>query len=55
MGVYAKDWNIFAVSAEGSGVVDLRNVSETDLVQITTNGMSNKEPAWFAPKPTGKE
>jgi Tol biopolymer transport system component len=51
VGVYAKDWNIYVVSAEGKGTVDLRSVGEADVVQITTNGLSNKEPAWFASQP----
>ncbi len=55
VGVYARDWNIYAVSAEGSGTLDLTKTGPADLVQITTNGSSNKEPAWFAPKPAGKE
>jgi Tol biopolymer transport system component len=51
VGVHAKDWNIYAVSAEGKGTIDLTRTGPADLVQITTNGASNKEPAWFAPKP----
>jgi hypothetical protein len=54
VGVYAKDWNIYAVSAEGRGTIDLTKAGEADLAQITTNGASNKEPAWFAPKATKK-
>ncbi len=50
VGVYAKDWNIFAVSAESKGSIDLTKTGEADLAQITTNGASNKEPAWFMPK-----
>lgn len=46
MGVYAKDWNIYAVGV-GEGTVDLNKAPESDFAQLTTNGNSNKEPAWF--------
>ena len=51
VGVHAKDWNIFATSAERKGTLDLLKAGEADLAQITTNGASNKESAWFAPRP----
>jgi len=55
VGVYAKNWNIYVVSAEGKGAINLREAGDGDVVQVTSNGMSNKEPAWFAPKKSGKE
>jgi Tol biopolymer transport system component len=50
VGVYARDWNIYAVSAQRTGTLDLNQSSEADVAQLTTNGASNKEPAWFWPK-----
>ena len=47
VGVHAAGWNLCAVSAQREGVLDLNNPAETDLVVLTTNGNSNKEPAWF--------
>jgi hypothetical protein len=35
------------VSAERAGVLDLNQAAEGEFVQLTTNGASNKEPAWF--------
>jgi hypothetical protein len=55
IGVYAKDWNLYAVSAEHPGVVDLDKATDKDLVQLTSDGASNKEPAWFSTKARGKE
>jgi Tol biopolymer transport system component len=55
VGVYAKDWNIYAVSVEGTGAIDLNKASADDVVQITTNGASNKEPAWYWPGHARKE
>ncbi len=49
IGVYASDWNLFAVSAEKPGVVDLDKAGPDQIEQLTTNGLSNKEPAWFVP------
>jgi hypothetical protein len=49
VGVYAKGWDIYAVSAERTGTLDLGKAGDADVVQITTNGCSNKEPAWFWP------
>lgn len=48
VGVHAPGWNLCAVSAEGTGVVDLNNCGETGVSVLTTNGDSNKEPAWFS-------
>ena len=47
VGVYAPGWNLCVVSAERSGVVDLSHATEADFVMLTTNGLSNKESAWF--------
>jgi dipeptidyl aminopeptidase/acylaminoacyl peptidase len=49
VGVHAAGWNLFAVSAEKDGVLDLNSVSPDQYVPLTTNGMSNKESAWFKP------
>jgi len=49
MGVYAPGWNLLAVSAERSGPLDLNHASAADFQMITTNGLSNKESAWFRP------
>ena len=54
VGVFAGNWNIYVVSAEGKSPIDLNHCSPDDFVQITTNGASNKEPAWFAPAETRK-
>jgi hypothetical protein len=50
VGVYAAGWNLCAVSAEREGVLDLNRAPTTDFTMLTTNGFSNKEPAWFLPK-----
>jgi len=31
-------------------VLDLTTASPADFCQLTTNGCSNKEPAWFLPR-----
>jgi len=49
MGVYAKDWNIGAVSAERAGTIDLNQTTDEDFTMLTTNGLSNKESVWFLP------
>jgi len=49
VGVYAAGWNLCAVSAEHSGVVDLNHATDADFMMLTTNGFSNKESAWFRP------
>ena len=51
IGVYAKEWNLFAVSAEKPRVIDLSTAGDAEVVQLTTNGCSNKEPAWFSAAP----
>ncbi|HEX4000132.1 MAG TPA: hypothetical protein VHX65_16380 [Pirellulales bacterium] len=55
IGVYAKDWNIFAVPAEHVGILDLDKATPAELVQLTSDGASNKEPMWFTTKARGKE
>jgi Tol biopolymer transport system component len=50
VGIFAKDWNILAVSAKRHGVLDLNKVTDSDYAMLTTNGLSNKESAWFMPK-----
>jgi len=48
MGVYAPGWNIGTVEVgKNGGVVDLDQGVEGQCVMLTTNGLSNKEPAWF--------
>jgi len=48
VGVHAAGWNLCAASAEHDGVIELNNPVETNFFMLTTNGYSNKEPAWFA-------
>jgi len=50
VGVYAPGWDLCAVSAERDGVIDLNSPTNTDCLMLTTNGASNKEPAWFRAK-----
>jgi dipeptidyl aminopeptidase/acylaminoacyl peptidase len=47
VGVHAAGWNICVVPADRQGSLDLNDPSETDFLMLTTNGLSNKEPAWF--------
>jgi Tol biopolymer transport system component len=51
IGVYSPGWNIYVVSAERSGTLDLNKAGENEVAQLTTNGCSNKEPAWFRAHP----
>ena len=51
VGVYAPGWNLCAVSAEREGVVDLNPAADADFLTLTTDGASNKESAWFLPRP----
>jgi len=55
VGVYAKGWNIGVVSAQRCGVLDLNEAKETDFLQLTHDGASNKEPAWFRTNRPAKE
>jgi Tol biopolymer transport system component len=50
VGVYASDWNIGVVPAAQDGMIDLNSPTNTDFLMITTNGVSNKESAWFRPR-----
>ncbi|MCX6904897.1 MAG: hypothetical protein NTW03_15745, partial [Verrucomicrobia bacterium] len=49
VGVYALGWDLCAVSAERSGLLDLNQGTAEDFFMLTTNGCSNKESAWFRP------
>ena len=49
MGVYAPGWNLCVVSAERAGIIDLNRATAAEFSMLTTNGLSNKEPAWFLP------
>ena len=55
IGVYATNWNLFAVPAEQPREIDLNKATDADVVQLTTNGLSNKEPCWFVPSSAHKE
>jgi hypothetical protein len=46
-GVYAKGWDIFAVSAKRKGILNLQVAGPDELAPITTSGDSNKEAAWY--------
>jgi hypothetical protein len=50
VGVYARGWDLWAVPADREGSLNLNNPAETDCFRLTTNGCSNKEPAWFLPR-----
>ncbi len=52
VGVYAPGWNILAVPADRTGVIELDKATAEELTPITTNGFSNKESAWFTAKPS---
>jgi Tol biopolymer transport system component len=47
VGVFAPGWNLCVVSAQRDGRLDLNDPANTDVLMLTTNGFSNKEPAWF--------
>jgi hypothetical protein len=49
IGVYATNWNLFAVPADVPRRIDLSNASPSDVAQLTNSGLSNKEPNWFKP------
>lgn len=51
VGVYAAGWDLYAVSAERSGTLDLNQATEAELVRLTSDGRSNKESAWFRAGP----
>ena len=47
VGVYARGWNLCAVSAEREGILDLNHATDEDFTMLTTDGFSNKESAWL--------
>jgi Tol biopolymer transport system component len=49
IGVYAKNWDLFAVPADKARKIDLEKAGDADVAKLTENGLSNKEPAWFKP------
>lgn len=49
VGVYAPGWDLVAVPADRDGVIDLNQAGPAELGILTTNGLSNKESAWFRP------
>jgi Tol biopolymer transport system component len=51
VGVYAPGWDLCVVSAERSGVLNLNQATEADVLLATRNGCSNKESAWIGPRP----
>lgn len=55
IGVYATDWNLYAVSAARPGTIDLNSAGTQSVVQLTSDGCSNKEPFWFWPNRPAKE
>jgi hypothetical protein len=55
VGVYAPGWDLCAVSAEKTGVLDLGDPANHDFTMLTTNGLSNKESAWFRPRGKAKK
>lgn len=55
VGVYAPGWDIIAVSAEKGGTLDLQKAGDGDVAQLTHNGCSNKESAWFRPAGKGSK
>lgn len=54
IGAYAPGWNIEVVSADRTGTLDLNQASPAEVVQVTTNGCSNKESAWFRVPASGR-
>ena len=55
IGVYAGGWNLYAVSAERTGAIDMEKATEADVTQLTTDGNSNKQPAWFSTRQSGRK
>ncbi|MBI3852420.1 MAG: PD40 domain-containing protein [Verrucomicrobia bacterium] len=54
VGVYAKGWDLCAVSAEHDHVFSFATATNGEIAVLTTNGLSNKESAWFRPNPATK-
>jgi hypothetical protein len=46
-GVYAKGWNIAVVKTDRAANLHLDKATKADYFELTTNGLGNKEPAWF--------
>ena len=44
----------YAVPADRTGKIDLQSATDADFAQLTSNGASNKEPAWYAPGRRGR-
>lgn len=55
VGVYAPGWDLCVVSAERSGILNLDNATDAEVVLATKNGCSNKESAWVGPKQQARE
>jgi Tol biopolymer transport system component len=55
IGVYATRWNLWAVATEHAGAIDLDKATDAELAQLTTDGFSNKEPAWFRSAKSNRE
>jgi Tol biopolymer transport system component len=55
IGVYAKNWNLYAAPADHKGILKIDDATDADLLQLTTTGNSNKEPFWFTPASRAKE
>jgi Tol biopolymer transport system component len=50
-GVYGKGWDIGVVKTDRASNLLLSKATSADFLMLTTNGFSNKEPAWFQPRP----
>jgi len=55
VGVYAPGWDLCAIPADREGVLDIDKAADADFTVLTTNGNSNKEPAWFLPSGKARE
>jgi len=55
IGVYAKDWNLYAAPADYNGILKIDEATDADLLQLTSDGNSNKEPFWFKSSSPVKE
>lgn len=54
VGVYAPGWDIYAVSSEKTGIIDVKTAGADEVARFTSNGASNKEPDWMLRKPAAK-
>jgi Tol biopolymer transport system component len=48
VGVHAAGWDIVVVPVTDSKVLNLNNANPDDLLMITSDGQSNKEPDWYS-------